>query len=93
MLTMQIQPHCVMLSMPNGGAVLQDFVAGQEASISQYGLQGSSAKQGLTVQLRLQEGAARVQALINQEADLCKQELLASRLPRHTANATGTSCH
>lgn len=84
----QIQPHCVMLSMPHGGPVLQDFIAGQEASIQQYGLQASNAAQGLQVQLCLQQGAAQVQALIQQEAHLCKQELLAARLAPPAANAT-----
>ena len=75
--------------MPNGGPVLQDFTAGQEAHIQQYGLQASSAAQGLQVQLCLQQGAAQVQDLIQQEAHLCKQELLAARLTAPAANAAG----
>jgi len=42
------------------------------------------------VQLRLEEGSARVQALIHQETDLVKQELLSTRLTTPAAaNAAG----
>lgn len=77
---MQVQPASVQLVVPHTGSVLQDFSAGQEADISQYGLDNHAAKQGLQVQLQLQEGCAKVQALIQQEVDLVKQELLATRL-------------
>lgn len=73
--------------------MLQDFIAGQEATIQQYGLQASSAAQGLQVQLCLQQGAAQVQALIQQETHLCKQELMAARLTAPAANATGKLFH
>ena len=87
---MQIQPLCVQLSLLDGGPVLQDFVAGQEASIRQYGLEGSAAGKGLEVTLCLQEGSARVQALIQQEVDLVQQELLSTRLRSPAAaNAAG----
>ena len=66
--------------MPQGGIALQDFIAGQEASIRQYGLDSSGGRQGLQVQLQLQEGSAKVHALIQQEVDLVKQELLSARL-------------
>jgi hypothetical protein len=94
---LQIQPHCIQLSHPGGGSVLEDFIAGQEASIEQYGLQAQAAGKGLEVQLRLEEGSARVQALIHQETDLVKQELLSTRLTTPAAaNAAGqlnTSAH
>ena len=42
------------------------------------------------MQLRLEEGSARVQALIHQETDLVKQELLSTRLTTPAAaNAAG----
>ena len=76
--------------MPHGNIALQDFIAGQEASIKQYGLDSAAAGQGLQVQMQVQEGSARVQALIQQEVDLVKQELLSARLRSPaTLNATG----
>ena len=88
---LQVQPACVQLIMPQGDLSLQDFTAGQEASIKQYGLDGAAAAQGLQVQLQLEEGAARVQALIQQEVHLVKQELLSARLRSPAArHATGT---
>ena len=66
--------------MPQGSIALQDFIAGQEASIKQYGLDSSAGSQGLQVQMQLHEGSARVHALIQQELDLVKQELLSARL-------------
>lgn len=66
--------------MLHGGVALQDFIAGQEASIKQYGLDSYAGRQGLQVQMQLQEGSARVHALIHQEVDLVKQELLSARL-------------
>ena len=90
--SLQVQPHCIQLSQPEGGSPLQDFIAGQEASIQQYGLEGRAARQGLQVQLRLEEGSAQVQALIQQEAHLIRQELLSSRLRTPpVANAAGRS--
>ncbi len=87
---LQIQPHCIQLSHPGGGSVLQDFIAGQEAGIEQYGLQVQAAGKGLEVQLRLEQGSARVQALIHQETDLVRQELLSTRLTTPAAaNAAG----
>lgn len=77
--------------MPHGNIALQDFIAGQEASIKQYGLDSAAAGQGLQVHMQLQEGSARVQALIQQEVDLVKQELLSARLRSPaTLNATGS---
>lgn len=90
-LPLQVQPSCVQLVMPHGNIALQDFTAGQEASIKQYGLDSAAAGQGLEVQMQLQEGSARVQALIQQEVDLVKQELLSARLRSPaTWNATGS---
>ncbi|KAL0033080.1 hypothetical protein WJX79_001998 [Trebouxia sp. C0005] len=88
----QIQPHCIQLSHPGGGSVLEDFIAGQEASIEQYGLQAQAGGKGLEVQLRLEQGSARVQALIHQETDLVRQELLCTRLTTPAAaNAAESS--
>ncbi|DBB04699.1 TPA: hypothetical protein ACH3X1_012753 [Trebouxia sp. C0004] len=88
----QIQPHCIQLSHPGGGSVLEDFIAGQEASIEQHGLQAQAAGKGLQVQLRLEQGSAYVQALIHQEADLVRQELLSTRLTTPAAaNAAESS--
>lgn len=66
--------------MPQTGIALQDFIAGQEASIRQHGLDGAAGREGLQVQLQLQEGCARLEALIQQEVHLVKQELLSARL-------------
>lgn len=79
----------MQLLMPHGNIALQDFIAGQEASVKQYGLDSAAAGQGLQVQMQLQEGSARVQALIQQEVDLVKQELLSARL-RSPATLTAT---
>lgn len=79
-LYVQVQPSCVQLVMPQTGTALQDFIAGQEASIRQHGLDGAAGREGLQVQLQLQEGCARVEALIQQEVHLVKQELLSARL-------------
>lgn len=87
---MQVQPSCVQLVLAQTGTALQDFIAGQEASIRQYRLEGEGARQGLQVQLQLEEGSARVQALIQQETDLVKQELLSARTSTPAVqNATG----
>ena len=80
LLQTQVQPSCVQLVTLHGGVALQDFVAGQEASIRQYSLDSSAGRQGLQVQMQLQEGSAKVHALIRQEVDLVKQELLSARL-------------
>ena len=80
LLQIQVQPSCVQLIMPQGGIALQDFIEGQEASIKQYSLDTSAGQQGLQVQMQLQEGSAKVHALIQQEVDLVKQELLSARL-------------
>ena len=94
MLRVQVQASCVQLVLPQGGPTLQDFIAGQEASIRQYRLQGDAARQGLQVQLQLEEGSARVQALIQQETDLVKQELLSARISTPAVlNATGEPTH
>ena len=72
--------------------VLEDFIAGQEASIEQYGVQAQAqaAAKGLQVQLSLEQASARVQALIHQETDLVRQELLSTRLTTPAAaNAAG----
>ena len=96
-LHLQVQPSCVRLVMQQtqqGGVALQDFIAGQEASIKQYGLDGAAGREGLQVQLQLQEGCARVEALIQQEVLLVKQELLSARLRSPALmNPTGSPCN
>lgn len=86
---MQIQPLCIQLCQPDRGPLLQDFIAGQEASIQQYGVEGNAGSKGLEIHLNLQEGSVRVQALIQQEVDLVKQELLAARLRPAAAHTAG----
>ena len=91
LLQIQVQPSCVQLIMPQGGIALQDFTEGQEASIKQYGLDSSAGQQGLQVQMQLQEGSAKVHALVQQEVDLVKQELLSARLRSPASlNPTGS---
>lgn len=74
----QIQPWCVEFLLPSSKEVVQDFEAGQEVFVARYRLQEQAG--GLQVQLRLEQGCAQVQALIDREVSLVKHQLLAARL-------------